>query len=794
MRRITKVLRDLWLTRGRSGFMVLALAAGLTSLGAVLSMRAVLQREMTRNYIDTVPASAAFDVGERGITDSMLESLRRRPEVTWAERRARVEGRWRRGVDQDWGHAAIFVIEDFADQRLALIESEEGERVPPLGNVLVERSAMRVLGAETGDRFEVTTAAGVVVEVQIAGIVHEPALAPAITEQAAYLYVTVETLELFGKAAHLDEVRVLVARDPLDLGAVETQIETLATWLMAEGIEIHEVRIPPPGEHPHQKPSEAVLLLFSFFSCLTVVLAGVLSASLLSITMARQVREIAAMKTIGATSSQILRMYALMLGLISVGALLVSGPPTWALGRLGIDAIAELLNFDITSYAVPWWVIAVQVVTGLALPLLAATPAILGASRTTVRDAMDAHGAGVPEAGLERLVGFVRNRLLQASLRNALRVRRRLFLTLGLLGVGGALFVTALSVADSWNAMTDEVLLTRHYDVELHLAEPVSAATLDRLHGVSKAEIWGSAPVTVASESGLPISRTYPDGGHGSFTLLGAPDSTELVSFELRSGKWLPPGDNNAIVLNQIAASRVGPSPLGKRVELVVEGRQAAWQVVGVVEEVAAPATAYVRAGAFVERTGQELRVLRIATATNREPEATHAAVLDVQRDLAERGATVARAVPLGLLYNAMGEHVVVLIRSLLGLALMMAIVGVLALSSSMSTSIVERTREIGVLRAIGARPFQIRRMVLIEGWFVTLLSLPFALLLAVPLTWLVGWTVGQLSFQLPLALDISWLALAGWTAGILIVATVSSLVPARGAIRHTVREALGHV
>lgn len=154
----------------------------------------------------------------------------------------------------------------------------------------------------------------------------------------------------------------------------------------------------------------------------------------------------------------------------------------------------------------------------------------------------------------------------------------------------------------------------------------------------------------------------------------------------------------------------------------------------------------------------------------------------------------VVRAVPLQLLHNAMGEHVVVLIRSLLGLAVLMAVVGVLALGSTMSIGVVERTREIGVLQAIGARPAHVRRMILIEGWFTAALSLPLMLALAAPLTAFVGRVVGQLSFMLPLPLDLSWLAVAGWCAGMLLVSTLASLVPARAAIRLTVREALSHV
>lgn len=794
MRPLLKVLRDLWATRGRVVFMVLSLAAGLISLGTVLSARGVLQREMNRNYMETVPASATFDVGAPGLDDATFEALQEHPQVARAVRRTTRSARWRRPGTKPWGRATLFVFEDFERAAVAKLNPESGLRVPPLGTILIERSAMAVLEAELGDTIEVTTPRGEPVPLQIVGVVHEPALAPAVTEQAGYLYASVQTLALLGESAVLDEVRVLVADDPLDPAAVEAQAEAIASWLIERGVEVHEVRVPPPGKHPHQAPSEVVLLLFSIFAGLTVVLASVLCASLLSTTMARQIREVAVMKTVGATQRQIRRMYALMLGIIAMLSLAIAAAPTRVLGRLAVDAIATLLNFDVASYEVPHWVYATQVLVGVLLPLLAAAPAIIGASRVSVLRGLSEYGARLAPPGRQRWIGGLSNRVLQAALRNALRVPKRLVLTVALLGVGGGLFISALSVADAWEAMTDQVVVTRHYDVEVHFSEPVSPSLADSIDDVRRVETWGMASAALASAAGVPLSHTYPDGGHGSFSLVAVPDNTQLVAFTVRSGRWLVPGEAGGVVLNQLAASRVGPDAVGRQIEIWVDGVPTAWTVVGVVDEVASPAAAYVGASAFAERTGQPLRVLRIATGTAREPEAIRSAIDAVVQGLASQGARVVNVVPLQLLFNAMAAHVVVLIRSLLGLALLMAFVSTLALGSSMSTSVVERTREIGVLRAIGARPRQVRCMVLIEGVFVAVLSLPVALLIAVPLAALIGRVVGMLSFGIALPLDVSWLAVVGWSAGSVLVAIVASLVPAFGASSRSVVEALAHV
>ncbi|MCA9488269.1 MAG: ABC transporter permease, partial [Myxococcales bacterium] len=464
-RLLLKVLRDLWATRGRTAFMVVALAAGLTSLGGVLGMRAVVSREMNREYLETAPASATLDVGAAGLSDALLDELRARPEVDWADRRATRQVRWRH-PGGGWGRGLLFVSEDLGALRIATVRPEAGATTPGPGEVLVERSAMRVLGAEVGDRVELGLD-GRVVPVTIVGVVHEPALAPAITEQAGYFYATPATWGQLAPDQALDEVRVLVAEDPLDPVAVRSQVGAVARWLEQRGVALHEVRIPPPGQHPHQRPSEAILLLFSTFSGLTVALASILSASLLAITLARQAREVAVTKALGATRTQIAAATASALLLIAAAACALALLPAIGMARAGVDAFMGLLNLDVASYAVPPHLVIGLLAFGLALPLLTGFPVIARATRVPVLEAMNDHGARPQPA--PAWLPTLGDRLTAAALRNALRVPRRLMLTVSLLAVGGGLFVTARSVRDAWDATTERVLRDRSYDVEIQV-------------------------------------------------------------------------------------------------------------------------------------------------------------------------------------------------------------------------------------------------------------------------------------------------------------------------------------
>jgi putative ABC transport system permease protein len=141
-----------------------------------------------------------------------------------------------------------------------------------------------------------------------------------------------------------------------------------------------------------------------------------------------------------------------------------------------------------------------------------------------------------------------------------------------------------------------------------------------------------------------------------------------------------------------------------------------------------------------------------------------------------------------------MGEHVEVLVFALVALALMMGVVGAVALAAAMSTSVAERGRELAVLAAIGGRPRQVRALLVGEAWVVVGLSLPLTVLAALALSAWVGGVVGQLSFRLPLPLTLSWTALAVWSVGLVVLGGIASWVPAWRATRRPVVERLGEV
>jgi putative ABC transport system permease protein len=541
-----------------------------------------------------------------------------------------------------------------------------------------------------------------------------------------------------------------------------------------------------------------VLFLMLAFSAMALVLSAVLVATSIAAILARQLREIGVMKTLGARTRQIAALYAVFIATLGALAVALALPVGIGGARALAGMSARMLNLTIASAAIPWWTFAVQAAAGLLVPLLVAAVPIKRGSSVTVREALDQHGVGQASlqspwlAWLAKLAWMSRSASL--ALRNAFRRRARLVLTLALLASGGAMFMTALNISRGWERIIDRVYENRSYDVEVRLHAPATVVQrLRDVEGVRTVEAWGYSRTALWRPGRVDIVRTYPDGSHGSLSVMGLPAGTDLVHFPLLAGRWLLPADTNAVVLNHLVLSQSPGSKVGDDIILSIAGRPTKWRVVGIVEEVGSPGIAYVTASAFerVAGTSGQVRMLRIAT------EATSAgARMDIIRELEHRleaeGANVESMIPLSVLRTAMSDHIVVLIRMLLAMAGLMVTVGMLGLASTMGTNVLERTREIGVMKTVGATPKQIARLVVSEGLLVGVLSWLVAIAVAVPLTALVGKTVGMLAFRVRLPLVMAPSGVISWLVLVVVVAVLATLLPARRASQLTVWKALG--
>jgi putative ABC transport system permease protein len=138
-------------------------------------------------------------------------------------------------------------------------------------------------------------------------------------------------------------------------------------------------------------------------------------------------------------------------------------------------------------------------------------------------------------------------------------------------------------------------------------------------------------------------------------------------------------------------------------------------------------------------------------------------------------------------------QHMVMIYIFLIVMSAIIGCVGGLGLMTTMSLNVLERRREMGVLRAIGATPRVVAAMVIVEGLVVGLLSWAIAALLAWPVSKFVGDTMSGMMFHGGMDFTFEPLGLVIWLVVTVALSVVASFVPAWRASRATVREALAY-
>jgi len=126
-------------------------------------------------------------------------------------------------------------------------------------------------------------------------------------------------------------------------------------------------------------------------------------------------------------------------------------------------------------------------------------------------------------------------------------------------------------------------------------------------------------------------------------------------------------------------------------------------------------------------------------------------------------------------------------------MALMTALVGSIGLTGTMGMNVMERTREIGVMRAIGAHNGIVLKLVIIEGLVIGLISYGLGAVLAFPVGALLSNVISVAIFGISAEPAVTAQGFIIWLLVVMGLSVLSSLLPARNASRLTIREVLAY-
>ncbi|HXA17790.1 MAG TPA: FtsX-like permease family protein [Thermoanaerobaculia bacterium] len=785
-----KVFRDIADTPLRTALAVTAMAAGAFGVTMILTSYSVLKRELKTTYSDTRPASAIL-VLDGGVSDALVDSVRHMPGVRDAESRPVIGGRLFIGKGQ-WVPLILYVVRDFGDIRLDRFTSDTGAWPPGDGEVLIECSSLSVARAAVGDRVIVRTSDRVERPLRIAGTVHAAGLAPGWMEHAVAGFVKVNPQmtqmntdkHLPLSASSADQLRLLVAGDTLD----EKHIRDVANRVARSIGHVTRIDVPTPGRHPHAAQMDTFLYLLGAFGALTFALSAVLVATMIHALLTEQLRQVGVMKTIGASTRQIASLYLGQVAILAAAAIAIGVPLGIAAGQAYARFAASMLNATITRAMPALWIVVSEVVAGIAIPLLVALGPVAHAARISIHEAFSNDIGGKP-FGTRRFDRWLARihwlpRPLMLSLRTTFHRRGRLILTVATLAAGGAAFIAAMNVSAAWTRTLDADGRARRFDVQAVFSRPYPAAqvmqALASVPDVAHAECW--------TEAGAMV-------GESSVSLVGPDLNSKLLALPLIAGRWLRPDDDAVAVINQSVSSLDPTLRLGGDIPIQVNAHVARLRIVGIVKELAPHATVYMPPRTILRVTGKPPGLARSVRIVTRQLDvAGHvAASKAIEQALESAGISVAGIQSLSDSRQSFSDHLVIIKSALIFAALLVVLVGGLGLTSTLTLNVFERTREIGILSAIGATPGTIARDVVFEGMVMAVLSWCAALIVSIPITFALDAATGQMFIRSALDFYMSPLAAAVWLLLVLILAALSSFYPARRSARLAVREAIAY-
>jgi len=793
-----KIWFDLWHNKTRTLLAVLSIAAGVFAVGAIFGMSDLLITNMDISQQSVIPPHISVSLAGLVDRDTIL-NLRSVPGVEDVEPYNEVSVQYKLHSRDPWRQGVIEMKGDYIHQKFELVQLRQGQW-PRKNEIGVERMAAQFLNVGIGDSiiFKIGKQQRAF---PVTGLIRHPFVPPPQFEDLAFFFMDGQGLEHFGfPQDQYDSFYVRVT--PYSADHAKEVATAIKDKLAKQNISVAAFVYQDPNKHWGRAFMDGFTLVQKLLAVICVIVSVILIYNTLSNLITQQTNQIGILKAIGGSTWTIIWVYLVSALIYGILALMIAIPLGAIVASEVTKVFLNLFNIDYNQFQVSHQAIILQVAAGLAAPLLAGLPPVIRGAKLTVRQAISSYGLGgdYRSSWLDRLVDHIGSRWLPShyatSLGNMFRRKGRLILTQLVLLTAGSAFLMVMSLNSSLELTLDNIFARSRYDTMLEFAGnqwsdrvAAMASTVDGVQG-SELRLVQSASMYVAGQ-------LVKDAGIGT-SVVGIPSGSDFFQPLIIAGRWLAPGDGRAVVLDRDAAEK-NHILVGDNVTLDLgQGAKYEWRVVGLYDPVFAGAfssdTIYAPQDALYSATKESGQGSMLYVRT-----ASHTAAF-----------TTAVTTQLKSIYENHGLHLIqsqtqpdlrktdewqfgLVTSMMLALSVIVAIVGGIALMGVLSIGVIERTKEIGVLRAIGARSRTILGIVVMEGVLQGILSW----LLAIPISYLVSPSVaavlGHTMFGANLDYQYNWFAVWIWLGIVIGISILASILPARGATRISVRDSLAY-
>jgi putative ABC transport system permease protein len=732
---VRKSISDLTRRRARTLFAVAALALAVASVG-LFALPTLMTRAMDREIVANKLADATLTVKPLPLTAAELHALGNLPNVVAVDPRVTFSTRVYIGARRT--KAFLIGKTSFATQTVDVVTLTAGSTPGP-GAVLsdVQNAAYSRGVGGPGASVRLIAGNGTVVSVPIAGTGRNLTGGQIVAHDGfVTLYGTAQTVAALSGTPGYTRLAFRLRDDSTaaahqTVTAIRQYLQTVPGFTGFSDLP----QIRAPGDWPGKSMFNNIASLFTVVTLLALLGALVLLSSTMSTLIGEQTQEIAVMKAVGARRRQIRGVYLRTTALLgALGALvgaLLGIALAWALTSYfaaSFFAISAPFSIDVP-------ILVASIALGVIGPPLAALPAIRRAARLPLATTLLASGSATGGQGrLDRLLRRARflPRTAQIGLRSVTRRRRRSAATALQVGVAVATMLGLMSLGTSVTNTTEASWNSYRWNI-------ASGSLLSAALPPSTQSLVASVPGVAQVQAQL---RNYVKLDGKDSQVWALPDKP-FYSFHLASGRLLTAADQRSqarVVVVEQNIARVTSTHLGQQVELSTAAGPAKFTVVGIVSDQQDNGT-----DMFVPLTTMQ-SVLHTPGAVNtywiQTTSPNHNLIDATNTRLEDTFAAHGLQLSTQIEYVAAANNVAsnrAITTLILVLGLLIVAISMVGLINTITMTVLERTREIGILRCIGSRGRDVRRIFATEGLVVAiagwLIGIPLGLGLAHALT-----------------------------------------------------------
>ena len=795
-----KVFSDLWGNKLRSLLVIASITIGLFAVGMITSMHTILTEDMRAGYSAVNPAN--ITIATTGFDEDLLKRIRKVEGVGQADGIRQVVVQARTGSGE-WIPVELNAIRDMQSMEINQLQPEQSQWPPEERQVVVDGYKFADLEAPIGSTLLLELHSGTHREIPLVGVVHDQTIGSSQEGGGYFLapvqgYITLDTLPWLEQPELMNRLLITVDRNQNDTEYIQQVAERVADEVESAGLPVFTSFVRGSEDHPNSTYVEAIASVLFLLGLLVMFLSAFLITNTLSALLGQQVNQIGIMKTIGARRGQIIGIYLLLIFIFSMIALLIAIPLASRVAYLLLEVLAGQVNVVLQGYRLVPLAALLMFAIALVVPQLAGIYPIIHGTRVSVVEALSGISPQKPsgkkgwvDSRLQSIRGLSRPMLI--SLRNTFRRKGRLVLTLITLTLGGAIFIATFNVQGSLNKYIARIGKYFLADVNVTLGSYERIAEIQQLllevPGVRDVEGWAFARGELV----------MPDGSNGeAVTILAPPAESILVDPMVQEGRWIEAGDENAITLNERFREIFPDLQVGDILTINVLGDEVDFQVVGFFQ-LAGRSSGYLSYTSYEYLSmllGQENKA-NVFRVTATQPNLT----LDEQKALGQQIETHLEAKGYSVVETSAGQSLTetttdglnILTGFLLIMASMIAVVGSIGLTGTLSMNVLERTREIGVMRSIGANNRTLRNLVMVEGVLIGIISWFLGTLLAFPISILLSNAINYSLFGATVAFTFTPNGIFVWLVVVMILSVLASVLPARNSARLTIREVLAY-